>query len=525
MRGQYRAATVGIVLALVAVACDGGGGENKPAPSSASPRQELRVGTVADQFIVSGPRANVGWNLNIYDTLVGIDAQYGINPLLAERWELRPPHTWRFFLRRGASFNDGQAVNAQTVKTGLFDRIARTPGGGTIKAGLDSAVVVDDYTIDFTPTSPNLLVPQQIGHPMNFVAAPNSDPGTKPVGSGPFRFVEYQSKGHLTVERNPSYWGPMAKLDRITFRFIPDSNVRRLALESGDVDLISNVPTGEVRPLKNAGFTVATSAVGAYDALYLNIRGEPPYDLLRDRDLRLAIASSIDRRAIANGVLDGQATPDATMVPPAVLGPHASLVKGHPFDPGRARSMLDAAGWRPGPDGIRQKEGRRLTLQLVSGLPSAEILRPLPEYVQSELKRVGIDVEIIERPDTASYDAVLNKGEGDIFIEQGNQNDANSSFLPILLFCNCGSGESPGYVSRFAPGPEFDMLISPALTESDPDKVRRATARAMQYLIDAQAVVVPLAGLPRLTAMKPSVEGFQPHPSVANTRWDVISIR
>lgn len=523
MRRWYRTAALVMAFALVAVACSDGDDGEPVVPDA--PRQELMVGSTADQFVVSGARANLGSGLTIYDTLIEIDAQYGLKPRLAERWEFRAPNTWRFFLRRGASFHDGQPVNAQTVKTGLFDRIAKTPGGGTIKAGADSTVAVDDYTVDFTATATNVRVPEQIAHPVNFVAAPHSDPGTKPVGSGPFRFVGYQSKDHLTVERNPSYWGPKPALDRITFRFIPDNNARRLALEAGQVDLILNVPTGEVRSLNDKGFAVAKRAVGAYDALLLNIHGDPPHDLLRDRVLRQAIALSLDRRAIANGVLDGQATADPTMVPPAALGPYASMVKGHPNDPGRARAILDAAGWRPGADGIRQKEGRRLKLQLVSGSPNAEVLRPLPAYLQSELKGVGIDVEIVERPDSASYESVLTAGQGDLFLEQGNQNDGNPAFLPMLLFCSCGSGEAADYVGRFGPGATFDRLISPALTEPDSDKVRRATAEAMQYLIDDEAVVVPLAGIPRLTGARKSVGGFVPHPSNANIRWDVISLQ
>ena len=526
MRWRCRTLLLLVTLAVVATACGSSNKTNKSggAASTAPHRQELTVGIPDDQQILSGPRANLGSGFNVYDTLVQIGPQYDVKPMLAERWELRAPNTWRFFLRQGVTFHDGQPLNAQAVKTGLFDRVAKTPGGGTIKAGPDSAVVVDDLTIDFTPTATNLRVPEQIGHPSNFVAAPNSDPGTKPIGTGPFRFVEYQPKDHLTLERNPTYWGPKPALDRLTFRFIGDDNARRLALESGQVDVIVNVPTADVKSLKDKGFDVATSAVGAYDALYLNIHGKAPYDLLSDQNLRQAIADSIDRRAIVATMLDGQATPDPTMVPPSVLGQYAAQVKGYAFDPAKARSILDAAGWKPGADGIREKDGRPLKVQLVSGLPSAAALHPIPEFVQSELKDVGIALEIVERPDVASYQSLLTAGQGDIFIEQGNQNDANPSFLPVLLFCNCGSGASADYVGLFGPGASFDQLISPTLTEPSIDKVRQETAQAMDYLIDQQAVVVPLAGIPRISAMKNSVHGYVAHPSLINTRWDSISI-
>lgn len=527
MRTFYRLGPLVLAGAMLASACGGGGGSSESETPEPSPsvRQELTVGTADDQFVVEGSRANLGSGYNILETLTVLSPQYEIKPSLAERWELRPPSTWRFYLRRGVTFHDGQPMNAQAVKAGLFDRIAKTPQGGTIKAGPDSAVVIDDFTIDFTPTATNLRVPEQIVHPGNGVAAPGTTLESKPVGTGPFRFVEYQRKDHFTVERYDGYWGTKPKLDRLTFRFIPDANTRRLALESGQVDLMLNVPTPDVKSLKDKGFTVATSAVGAYDALYLNIHGKATHDILTDAAVRRAVAHAIDRKAIAGGVLDGQATPDPTMVPPDALGTYASTIKGLAFDPARARSLLDAAGWKAGTDGVRAKEGRRLHLQLVSGLPTAEALRPVPAFLQSELKDVGIELEIIERPDTASYQSLITSGLGDIFIEQGNQNDGNPSFLPVLLFCNCGSGASADYVGLFGPGPAFDNLITPTLSEPDLDKVRKQTADAMRYIIDDQAVVVPLAGIPRVSAMKKSVQGFVAHPSSVNSRWDGIFIR
>jgi peptide/nickel transport system substrate-binding protein len=284
------------------------------------------------------------------------------------------------------------------------------------------------------------------------------------------------------------------------------------------------VPTGDVRSLESKGFTVAKSPVGQYDALYLNIKGKPGYDLLQNKPIRQAIAHAIDRRAIVTGVLDGQATTDPTMVPAPSLGPHASLIKGYNFDQNRARSLLTDAGWRPGADGIRENGGRRLKLQLVSGLPSADALRPIPAFLQQQLREVGIELEIIERPDTASYQSLITSGDGDIFIEQGNQNDANPSFLPVLLFYN-GAGASADYLSLFGPGPRFDQLIAPTLTEVNLDTVRRQTAEAMRFLIDEEAVVVPLAGIFRIYGLKDSVSGFQAHPSFVNTRWDGISIK
>ena len=518
-----------LVLVLVAGACGGGDDDKEAAPSAQQTpttvnlNAELRVGFTEDQYILEGADANLGaypLNTNVLETLIYMNDKYELVPRLAERWELRPPNTWRFYLRKGVTFSDGQPFNAQAVKTGLFDRVAARRGGGTIKSGPNAAVVVDDYTIDFTPTAPNLRVPEQIVHPQNAVLAPGADPGKKPVGTGPFKFVEYLPKERIVVERNPNYWGDKALVAKMTFRFYPDRNARLLALQAGDIDLAYEIPRDDVQGLKDKGFTVLNSPVGAYRGLFLNAYGDPPYDILKDVNVRKAIGTGIDRKKHVDGVLNGLATTDQTFVPPNALGPYASAVKGFTYDLNKAKSMLDAAGWRAGSDGIRVKDGRRMKLTLISGFPSAEGIRPSPTFLQSEFKNMGIELEVIERPDSASYGDVMTKKQGDIFIEDGNQNDANVGFLPILLlYKGPGSSGSGSYQGISAPGDKFDQILAPALTEPDHAKLQQITANAMNEAITEQATVLPLNGVFRIYGMKKSVTGFVPHPSFLNVNW------
>lgn len=523
---RTRSAVLLVCALLLAAACGGGsppGGQ--PAAGAIDPAGQPRVGFTEDQYVLEGPDASLGaypLNANILETLILISPDYELKPLLAERWEFRAPNTWRFFLRKGVTFQDGQPFNAQAVKTGLFDRVAQRKGGATIKAGPDSAVVVDEFTIDFTPTVPNLRVPEQIGHPSNGVYAPGSIAGEKPVGTGPFTFVEYVPKERIVVARNEGYWGNKAKSAGITFRFYPDSNARRLALEAGDIDLTYQIPGPDVKGLQSRGFTLRASEVGAYDALYLNRYGKPGFDILSDINVRQAVGFGIDRKLLVDGVLDGQATTDQTFVPPRALGSAASTVTGFAYDPAKSMAMLDAAGWTAGADGIREKAGRKLKLTLVSGFPSAEVLRPIPTFLQSQLKTIGIDVEVVERPDSSSFQALITSGDGDMFLEQGNQNDANVGFLPTLLLYTGGASgaASAPYQTLFAPGVRFDEILTPSLTEPDAAKVRQQVADAMHEAIDVQASVLPVAGVFRIYGMSAKVTGFVPHASFLNVRWE-----
>lgn len=514
--GRLRAVGAFLALTLLTVGCAG----DEPDVGRGEPdrvNQNLTVGYVTDAFRVSGRNPNLAEGLSVTETLLRLGPNFEVQPLLATSVEFRAPNTWRFRVRQGVTFHDGTPLNAEAVKVGLFDRVAAA-GANTLGAGPGSAAVVDDFTVDFTPTTPNLRVPEQIVHPRFAVYGQIGSIGTKPIGTGPFRFLSYAPKDRLVVERYPGYWGPQPALEEITFRFFADDAARRLALAAGDVDLIVNVPRPDVAGVRTQGFDVATSAVGSYQALYANIHGDPPYDVLGDLRVRQAVASAIDREALVRDVLEGQGTTDVTYVPPGTLGQHASLVKGPKFDPARARSLLDQAGWTG--SGTRTKDGRALMLTLVTTSSQATVA----QYVQAQLKVVGIDVVISPEPDGAAYEVAVGERAGDLWLELGNQNDANAAFLPFLLFSSAGEGEEEvSYQALFAPRGRFDGLIASTLTEPDADKVRKATAEALHELIDNLSVVTPLAGLFRVYAMKDTVAGFEPGPSIVSLRWDTIS--
>ncbi|MGI9099801.1 MAG: ABC transporter substrate-binding protein [Solirubrobacteraceae bacterium] len=137
--------------------------------------------------MLSGDGANVGQytlNANIFEGLVRMDPSYGIVPVLATSWNLRGENTWRFVLRRGVKMHDGQPFSAKSVKYS-FDRIA-DQGGGTPGFAKDGTKIVDEYTVDVTPSFPNTRLVEQIVHPQNYIIAAESDPVKKPTGTGGF---------------------------------------------------------------------------------------------------------------------------------------------------------------------------------------------------------------------------------------------------------------------------------------------------------------------------------------------------
>lgn len=516
-------AGVGIGLLAVPGLLSACGGEDK-AGTEVKRGGTLTVGAEADAYMLSGPEANVGQyplNANIFEGLVRMDPDYGIVPVLATSWTLRDD-TWRFKLRRGVRMHNGETFDATSVKHS-FDLIA-DQGGGSPGLTKQGTKIVDPYTVDVTPKFPNRRLIEQIVHPIYSIAAAGTDPVKKPTGTGPFRFGTYDRQQQLVVNRFAGYWGTPALLDRITFKFLPDNNARRLALESGDVGLILGVANETAANLKQKGFSVYVSPAGAYEAIYQNISGRKGHTILQDNDVRHAIEYAIDREALVAGVFNGQAVEEQTMIPSRVLSEHARTVKGYTHDTARAMQLLESAGWTAGEGETRTKGGRPLELQLISGFPDSEVHTGVPEFVQDQLKRVGIDVKIVKTGDSAAYTARTKTNEGDLWLERGNQNDANPAFLPALLFSEKGLFGPNDYQTMFAPGGDFEKLITDALAAPAGERVKALVAEAMHVLIDEEAIVVPLAGISQISASTDKVGGFVAQPSGLQVRYDRVGL-
>ncbi|MCA1570304.1 MAG: ABC transporter substrate-binding protein, partial [Chloroflexi bacterium] len=365
---------------------------------------------------------------------------------------------------------------------------------------------------------------EQLVHPQWTMLAPGTNPGERTIGTGPFKFVSYAAKESMVVERNPDYWGGAPKLERITFRFIPEQNSRRLALESGEADVILDVPREAVAPLKAKGFTIANSEPGEQEAIFANISGLAGRTILQDSAVRHAIAYAIDRRALLTGVLENQAVDEQTWLPSRLLGrENTAKINGYTYDPARANQLLQGAGWVAGSDGVRQKDGKRLTLEMIVGFPTAEVHGSIPEFLQDQLRKVGIESNIVKTPDRASNSARVAAGEGDLFLVRGSQNDTNPTFHLNFLFFSRGPSGQQGYARLVGPGGKVDDLITQALADPDSEKVKSLTGEAWRVLIDEEAIVIPLAAVFRINATAKTVKGFTSQPSDLQVLFTEVS--
>jgi ABC-type transport system substrate-binding protein len=261
--------------------------------------------------------------------------------------------------------------------------------------------------------------------------------------------------------------------------------------------------------------------------MYFNIHGTDPYDLGSDIAVREAVSIAIDRQQVIDSAWQGMAEPGTTMIPPAILGDSVSLVTAPELDVERAKQVLEEAGWAAGGGDFRQKDGRELKLTIINGYGTAADHGSVPELLQAQLKEIGVNLEIVQTPDTATYEQRLSVGEGDLWLEAGSQNDGNPCFLPDLLFSSPvegGEPESTMYGRAFAPGEAFDTHITHCREATEVAEVQEAAAMAMNVVIKYESVVIPLCGFYRIIGASEAIASFDLHASGVNQRWTSLTM-
>jgi len=299
---------------------------------------------------LSSLRSQVG--VSLFDSLVGRDADGKIVGELAESWRALDDRTWQLKLRRGVTFHNGEPFTAEAVRF-TFQRVLnpeqKSPNRATVSE-VERVDVVDDLTVNLVLRAPYApFVARLIDFPMvppKYTAEKgNQGLALRPVGTGPFRFVELVKDDHMIVEAFDKHWRGQPRIKRIIFKPIPEPFTRAAALRNGEADLITTVPPNIAAELdKVAGVRVQRVPSTWQIYLGLNAFKKP----LSDLRVRQALNYATDVDAIIKNVMDGNGRRLEGPFTPNVFGFDPSA-KGYAPDPARARRLLAEAGY---PDGV-----------------------------------------------------------------------------------------------------------------------------------------------------------------------------
>ena len=331
----------------------------------------------------------------IFNGLVRLDPKLKVVPDLALSWKQVSATVLEIKLRPNVTFHDGQAFTAEDVVytyTTVLDTKFNSPRRGFF-ASISKVEALDPLTVRFTLSEPSapLLRYMTMGIvPKGAAAAAGADFATKPVGTGPFKFVSWQRGSRIELVANEKYFRGKPNVDGLSIRPIPDNNVRLTALESGDLQFIhSPVPPQDLDRLAKDN-RLALNKISALGYTYLNINTKDP--ILSDKRVRQALAHLTDRDTISKQIFYGMDTPGESFLIPGTET-YTDIVTKYPLDMAKANQLLTAAGWvAPSAGGIREKGGKPMTIELVTNVDPNR--QQVLEFLQGEWRKAGIDVKV-----------------------------------------------------------------------------------------------------------------------------------
>jgi oligopeptide transport system substrate-binding protein len=460
---------------------------------------------------------------DLFDGLTRVGTDGALQPGLAERWDLSTDAlTYTFHLRPHVRFHDGRALRARTVVASITRALAPETKGiplwplypiqgarefaGGHAADVTGLRAVDDSTVSITLGQALAVFPKLLAMPVAAIVPESvgTDFSEHPIGTGPWRFVQWKHDDYVRLARNPAYFDGPPKAESLEARIIPEPSTAVAEFESGNVDLLY-VPESETQQWQQT------------DERQALLKSPPPLRLiyaafnttrgpLTSVEVRQAINYAVDRKKILDQLLAGRGRLAAGVIPPSLPGADTTRAP-YPFDPARAKQLLAASG-----------HAHDIALELWCGQEP-----PFPQVaqaIQAYLTAVGITITIVQRDNNSLRDAARN-GKTDIVLKDwyADYIDAENFLYPLLASANVGQG---GNVSFYA-NPAFDRLITAARAERS-DAVRTREYRQADSIAFAQAPMLFLVFYNELYAVQPWLKGFQP-PVIFNAqRWTDVEI-
>ena len=377
---------------IPAVAALVGGLALTAASQAADMNMEIRAGFfdlppgLGNPYAGSGPPGGYTYPA-IFDTLTQVDLKGETRPYLASSWEIQEDRTkWRFTLRPGITFSNGEPMNASAVAASLNWLVGTDPGKATPVgkevASVASASVIDDLTVEIVTVKPIPTLPKQVSGA--WIVAPKAwaDLGlegfsAKPVGSGSFSVVEFAGDRANLVAFDGSWRPP--KAGRLTVFSLPDNAARAAALVSGQLSFATDLSPDATAQIESAGGRIDSEAAPRIMGVSLISTDDSP---LQHKAVRQAMNYAVNKDAIIQNLLRGAAVPASQGATHNTFGFNPN-VKPYPYDPAKARMLLAEAGY---PDGFK------MVMEVITGSFPAD--REIYTQVAAEFGQIGIDVDL-----------------------------------------------------------------------------------------------------------------------------------
>ena len=518
MQARWRGLAALAVAAALALAGPAG---------AQTPPNVLVVGQIAEPQSLD-PHAVTAANdfrilVNVYDGLVRNKAgTLEVEPALAREWTIAEDGlTYTFKLREGVKFHDGTDLNAEAVKFN-FDRMLdeQHPFYNTGPfplsfqfSSIDTVTAVDPLTVEFKLKEPFAPFMSNLASPTGLIVSPaavqqnGKDYGRHPVGTGAFKFEEWQANARVVVSRNEAYWDGAPPLEAVVFRPITDPNTRVAEMLSGGIDVLLETPPDNVASFQGDANFLVHEAVGPHVWYVMLNAKEGPF---ADKRVRQAVNYAVNKESLVTDVLQGTAAVSAGPIPPAFNWAHNPDVQPYPYDPEKAKQLLAEAG----------AEGSELTFYVTEG--GSGMLDPVPmgTAIQADLAAIGLKVNI-ETYEWNTFLANVNPGlEGKADMAEMAWMTTDPDTLPYLTLRTAAWPDQGGFNSSYYSNPDVDRLLDEARTATDP-ATRADLYKQVQALVHEDAPWIFVANWKQNAVTAASVGSFALQPDFSLVLRDV----
>jgi peptide/nickel transport system substrate-binding protein len=493
-----------LATALALIGC--GGGEKKAGDGAGGNENRLVIAAQSAPTNLDPRVGNDNLTGRVHELccrgLIKVTPEMDYAPDLAERWETPDDKTIVFHLNPNAKFHDGRTVTAQDVKftydSTMDGSITTVKGAGY--ASVERIEAPDAKTVVFRLKEPNGGIFDNLNLAIVPQGANTNVYKTKPICSGPYRLVEYRTDEAVELEAFDGWHHGAPKIKNVTVRVIPDDTTRVLELRRGTIDLETNsIPFENVAEFeKSDKHQVIKKAGSIWQYMAFNLR-DP---ILKKVEVRRAIHHAIDREKICRDLLRGHGVPTDTMLAQGHWA-RAENLPAYPYDPARAKQLLDQAGYRD-PDGDGPKP--RFTLTFKTSTNAEANLRA--EMTQQMLRQVGNDMKI-QASELGTFLEDIGKGNFQLYSLSRNGIQDPDFYYIIFHSRNFPpNGQNRGYYSN----PRVDQLIQQG--RSTFDRARRKQIYAeIQRIIQDDLPYVNLYHQLNVAVMDKDLKGYSMYPA------------
>jgi len=476
-----------------------------------------------------------GAQFAIFDSLWRIDENAALIPNLAteipslENGGISEDGlTYTFKLRDDAAWHDGEPFTAADVVFSHNTIVDPDFVPGT-RVGHDQIAEIsapDNYTVTMTlkePYAPFLivwadtyLVPEHLLKDVEDLNTAEFN-STAPIGTGPFVFTERVAGDHITLQANPNYHGPGPYLDTLIFKYVPDLTVLFTQFKTGEVDVtgIQGITADNVEEARTLeGKVIHEDPTGFVEFIYMN-HGKP---IFQDKAVREALYAAMDKENIINAVYYGIHTPTQSYLSNKSWAYNGELAP-HVFDVALANQILDEAGWVAGADGIREKDGVKLSFSN-STTAGNKVREQAQQYLQQTWREAGVDMQINNMPAAVIWGDYFNKSEYDSVMVGWNHTpdpDAISRFHSKYIPAQGGGGQNTQQYKN----PELDALLEKGVRELDQEK-RAVIYKEVQRILRDDLAYLPIFQYVMPEGTKAGLENYKQSPFVQSNMWNVF---